>query len=202
MDYTCHCCKWSHPKKSSHTTCLAVWVLFLLLCFLHFLSKTSFLKVNCITPVVYYSWKIITKATVMNKVIATGNWLLIHRRLQFRLSWLSWPSYSDFSFNTSVGHASANPTINFLFVFALICALSQWKRRFLFSKTGAPKLILASGGVWLSEAQQEINRQEEKVRFLLSPLALALGLCPSHIAEFSVGLETLLLPFAQIALGR
>lgn len=72
------------------------------------------------------------------------------------------------------------------------------KEEVLVLEDGGTKLILASRGVWLPEAQQKINGQEEKVRlFLLSPLALALWLCPSHTDEFSLGLETLLLLLAQ-----
>lgn len=50
----------------------------------------------------------------------------------------------------------------------------------------------------LLEAQQEISGQEEKGQGISSlSLALAQWLCPSHVAELSVGLEMLLLPLAQ-----
>ena len=72
------------------------------------------------------------------------------------------------------------------------------KGEVLVLKDGGTELILASGGVWLPETQQRLSGQEEKVRlFLLFPLALPLWLCPSHTDEFSLGLETLLLPLAQ-----
>lgn len=66
------------------------------------------------------------------------------------------------------------------------------KRKVLVLKDSGTKLILASGGVWLPEAQQEINGQEEKKvgLFLPSPLAFALWLCPSHMDELSLSPET------------
>lgn len=68
------------------------------------------------------------------------------------------------------------------------------------AESSSPPALVGFG---YPESQQEVHRWEEKVQAVSSllPLALALCLCPSHMAELSLGLETLLLPITQEIYG-